>query len=69
MKNAKLIAILVLSILLGVVVLQNTGTVETKFLFISVRMPQVLLLLIAAGAGFSLGLLVAIAGKKPPPGE
>lgn len=69
MKRAKLIAILVIAILLGIVVLQNTGTVETKFLFISVRMPQVLLLLVTAGAGFSLGLLVAIAGKKPPPRE
>jgi len=66
-KNAKLIAILVLSVLLGIVVLQNTGKVTTKFLFISVEMPQVMLLLITAGAGFCLGLLVAVVGKKRPP--
>lgn len=67
MRNAKLIAILVIAVLLGIVVLQNTGTVETKFLLISVKMPQVLLLLITAGAGFCLGLLVAVSGKKSPP--
>lgn len=67
MKNAKLIAILIIAVLLGIVVLQNTGSVETKFLFVTVRMPQVLLLLITAGAGFCLGLLVAVAGKKRPP--
>jgi uncharacterized integral membrane protein len=67
MRNAKLIAILIIAVLLGVVVLQNTGSVETKFLLISVKMPQVLLLLITAGAGFCLGLLVAVVGKKNPP--
>lgn len=67
MRNAKLIAILVIAALLGIVVLQNTGTVETKFLFITVKMPQVLLLLITAGAGFCLGLLVAVATRKGPP--
>jgi uncharacterized integral membrane protein len=67
MRNAKLIAILVIAVLLGIIVLQNTGSVETKFLLISVKMPQVLLLLITAGAGFCLGLLVAVVGKKKPP--
>jgi len=67
MTKGKLIAILVLAVLLGIVVLQNTGTVETKFLLITVKMPQVLLLLITAGAGFCLGLLVAVVGKKKRP--
>ncbi|HUG10059.1 MAG TPA: LapA family protein [Opitutaceae bacterium] len=67
MRKAKLVAILVIAVLLGIVVLQNTGTVETKFLLISVEMPQVLLLLITSGAGFCLGLLVALVGRKGPP--
>ncbi|HUG10897.1 MAG TPA: LapA family protein [Opitutaceae bacterium] len=67
MRNAKLVAILVIAVLLGIVVLQNTDTVETKFLLISVKMPQVLLLLITSGAGFCLGLLVALVSRKSPP--
>lgn len=68
MKNAKLIAIIVIAVLLGIVVLQNSGSVETKFLFVSVRMPQVFLLLLTAAGGFILGLLVSVysssGGKK-----
>lgn len=52
MKTAKLIAILVLTVVLGIVVIQNSAPVQTRFLFITVEMPQILLLLLTAGAGF-----------------
>lgn len=60
MKTSKIVAILVLALLLGAVVIQNRQPVETRFLMVTVTMPQILLLLITVGGGFCLGLLVAI---------
>ncbi|MFN3480217.1 MAG: lipopolysaccharide assembly protein LapA domain-containing protein [Thermodesulfovibrionales bacterium] len=60
MKTAKLIGILVLVIVLGIVFIQNREPVRTHFLFITIEMPHILLLLLTAGGGFALGLLVAL---------
>ncbi|MBM3359481.1 MAG: LapA family protein [Betaproteobacteria bacterium] len=73
MNKAKLIAILVLAIALGAVVIQNRAPVQTHFVFITVEMPHILLLVLTAGAGFCLGLLVPLfarsgAGRQPPGG-
>lgn len=62
MKTAKLIAILVLTVALGIIVIQNSAPIQTRFLFITVEMPQILLLLLIVG--FCLGLLVALWGKR-----
>jgi uncharacterized integral membrane protein len=68
MKTAKLIGILVLVLALGIVIIQNRAPVRTHFLFITVEMPHILLLLITSGAGFALGLLVALFNRSKTQG-
>lgn len=67
MKEAKIVAIVVLVILLGIVVIQNRADVETHFLIISVKMPQILLLLLTTAGGFALGMLVALGWRYRKP--
>ena len=62
MKNTKLIGILVITIVLVALLIQNRAPVQTHILMLTVEMPQVLLLLLVAGGGFALGLLVALTG-------
>jgi uncharacterized integral membrane protein len=60
-KNlVKLAAMLCLAVILIAVALQNHGPVETRLMFVTVTMPQIVLLLLMAGGGFCLGLLVAM---------
>jgi len=63
MKTAKLIVLLILVILLGIVFVQNLERVKLHFLFITIEMPHIILLLFAVGAGFVLGLLVVLSKK------
>jgi uncharacterized integral membrane protein len=58
-KKAKIIIILVTSLLALVVFLQNTEAVETKILFTAVTMPRVVLLIVTFVAGFIVGLATA----------
>lgn len=69
MKTAKLMGILILVVLLGIVIIQNRAPVQTRFLLVTIEMPQILLLLLTAGAGFALGLLVALFTKGRPKSE
>ena len=57
MKQLKLISIVILVILILVIILQNTKSVETKFLFITITMPRAILLLGTALIGFALGVI------------
>ena len=59
MKKAKIIIILVVSVLVLVVSLQNTQSVETKLLFATITMPRVLLLTLTFAGGFIVGLITA----------
>ncbi|MFC1795434.1 lipopolysaccharide assembly protein LapA domain-containing protein [Planctomycetota bacterium] len=59
MKNFKIILIIVVLTLAVVVALQNKEQVETKFLFTSITMPRVLLLLSTLTLGFFIGLITA----------
>ena len=59
MKKAKVISIIVILLLALVVSLQNTESVETKFLLTSVTMPRVLLLLLTFMFGFVGGMIAA----------
>ena len=59
MKKAKTIVIIVVAILLIIVFLQNTQSVEPKILFMTLIMPRVLLLAITLLVGFVIGLVVA----------
>ncbi len=58
-KNAKWISIVVLVLLLGTLIFQNSAPIQTHFLMITITMPQILLLALVLGGGFCLGLLAA----------
>lgn len=60
MKKVKLIAVFVLIILFLIIILQNTASVETKILFITLTMPQAVLLITTTSLGFALGVLVSL---------
>jgi uncharacterized integral membrane protein len=69
MKKAKLILIIVISILAFIIFLQNTESVETRILFMKVAMPRAILLISTFLAGFVAGtittsLLLRKSGKK-----
>ena len=55
MKNWRAVVIIVISLLVLIVVLQNTKSVETKFLFVTVAMPRALLLFLTFLFGFIVG--------------
>ena len=59
MKKFKIILVIVVLTLAVVVALQNKEQVETKFLFTSITMPRVLLLLSTLTLGFFIGLITA----------
>ncbi|MBN1548728.1 MAG: LapA family protein [Syntrophaceae bacterium] len=64
MKKIKLVGILILICALGAVILQNRNPVQTHFLLMTLEMPHILLLLLTAGMGFALGLLVSLFSAK-----
>jgi len=69
MKKAKLIVIIVISILAFITFLQNTESVETRILFMKVAMPRAILLISTFLVGFVAGtittsLLLRKSGKK-----
>lgn len=60
MRRARWIATVVLAVLVVIVVLQNTETVETRLLFATVSMPRAVLLLTTVLIGFFMGVLTAL---------
>ncbi|MDT8301668.1 MAG: lipopolysaccharide assembly protein LapA domain-containing protein [Sedimentisphaerales bacterium] len=58
MKKAKLVAIIVLSILIFIIFLQNTESVETKILFMQVSMPRAILLILTFIVGLVAGTII-----------
>lgn len=69
MHKAKLIAAGLIALLVVVVILQNTASVETRFLFVTMTMPRAVLLFLMLAIGFFLGLLFSFttAPKKDAP--
>lgn len=59
MHRVKVFSILILSLIVLVIVLQNTEPVVTKILFISITMPRAVLLFGTTVLGFALGVLVS----------
>lgn len=57
MKRAKLIGAAIVALLTIIVLVQNTESVSTKLLFVTVTMPRSILLLVTLLGGFILGLL------------
>ena len=71
MKQFKLIVVAVLALLGLIVVLQNTASVETKILFVTIIMPRAILLMITLLIGFVLGIFASLlrVSKKQPDHE
>ena len=65
MAKPRLIAAFGLAVLAIIWILQNTGPVQTRFLFVTVTMPQAALLaiMILVGAGASILLALSLGGK------
>ena len=59
MKKIKVVVIIIISLLALIVFIQNTQAVETKFLFMTITMPRVLLLMLTFIMGFIGGLITA----------
>ena len=64
MKKAKLWGALALLVLALIWVLQNRNPVTTRFLVITVEMPQAALLVLTLLIGVAIGLLVALGTRK-----
>ncbi len=59
MKSFKNAAIAILLVLIVVIALQNTETVDTKLLFMTVSMPRAMLLFTTLVIGVLIGLLLS----------
>lgn len=59
MSRLKILAWVVVAALLLIIVLQNTRPVQTRILFITITMPNALLIAICVMGGAILGLLSA----------
>ncbi len=66
MAKVKIVLAAVLAIVLFVVILQNTETVETRLLFVSIAMPRAALLFLMLLIGFVIGLLAAFSFSRRP---
>ena len=60
MRKFKIITIVTVMVLALIVILQNTQSVETKFLFVNITMPRAFLLMLTFLFGFISGLLVTL---------
>jgi uncharacterized integral membrane protein len=69
MKTPKLVIILVISIALILIVVQNTAPIQARFLWLAAEVPAILLLFLTAAGGFALGLLVALLGRRSESGK
>lgn len=63
MSKPRIITLAIAAIVLLILVFQNTASVDTRILFVTVSMPRALLLVVTAGIGFVAGLLVAAKGR------
>lgn len=57
MQKRNIIIVLVISVLALILILQNTQSVETRILWITVAMPRALLLFITFLCGFISGII------------
>lgn len=64
MKTVRLVVLIIVVILLAIIIIQNREPVRTHFLFATVEMPHILLLLVTAAAGFVAGLMVALLSER-----
>ena len=64
MRKIKLILITVLVLLIAIIILQNTESVETQLLFYTITMPRALLLLSTACLGFIVGVFSGLRVRR-----
>ena len=64
MKKFKITIIFIVSILLLLLIVQNTNKVQTNFLWFQGEISLILLLLITTIGGFIVGLLTSILNKR-----
>ena len=66
MKRMKLIGALTAVLLIVIVILQNTQLVETRFLFMTITMPNAVLIGLSLLIGAAAGILIALnlSGKR-----
>ena len=64
MNSVKLLVIILLSLSLILLIIQNSVPVQSRFLWITVEMPVFMLLFIAVVGGFLLGMIVTIFVNK-----
>jgi len=75
MKLVKLVVLIALAVALAAVVVQNQAGVEVHFLWLTGKMPAIVLLLLTTAGGFVVGVLVALLtrggakSKSTPAGE
>ena len=58
-SGTRILIAIIAAILVIVVVLQNTQTVETKLLLVTIAMPRAVLLFVTLLVGFAFGLITA----------
>ena len=63
-SKIKLALIVLVLVILGIVALQNTETVETQVLWVELPMPRAVLLLVMTLIGFVLGMLASFMLRK-----
>lgn len=64
MRNAKQIAAMVAGIIAVIVIVQNTATVETHILWITISMPRAVLLGLTFALGALSGILFSMRRRK-----
>ena len=64
MKNYKQIAAIIAGILAIIVIVQNTATVDTYFLWITISMPRAVLLAVTFGLGMLSGILFSMRSRQ-----
>ena len=66
MRRLKLVVALAAVLLVVIVILQNTQSVTTRFLFFTITMPNAVLIGLALLVGMAAGILVALglSGKR-----
>jgi lipopolysaccharide assembly protein A len=65
-KKIKTFFIVVVTLLILIVIFQNTQAVQTKLLFQTVTMPKALLIIISLLIGFALGVIVTTLLRTKP---
>ena len=64
MKNIKLILLIIFGAIVILLVVQNTALIETRFLWIKLEVPAIVVLFVTAVGGFVSGILVALFVKN-----